>query len=130
MFKRLAPIVLVFLAVGTAAHAQYGGGRGGGHGGQGQPPPGNSGTPPAAPAPPPVKPPKPMNTIEITGVVQAVDPATKRVTITYDAVDELNWPRGTKEFAAYTADMLKPVSVGEKVRFKLDSDQIAEIGAF
>jgi len=134
MLKRLVPILLVFLAVGTAAHAQYGGGggggRGGGHGGQNQQPPSNSGTPPPAPAPPPPKAPKPMNTIEIVGVVQALDPATKRVTITYDANDELNWPRGTTEFGVYKVDVLKGVSVGEKVRFKLDSDQISEITAY
>ena len=54
----------------------------------------------------------------------------KTVTITYDANDELNWPRGTTEFGVYKVDVLKGVSVGEKVRFKLDSDQISEITAY
>lgn len=122
MPRRLIPILLLCLAVGTSAQAQFGGG-----GRQGQLP---SGSPPAKPATPPPKPPKPMNEIEIVGVVQAIDPDGKRVTITYDAVDELNWPRGTTQFGVYTADLLKGVSVGEKVRFKLDSDQISEIAAY
>lgn len=134
MLRRLVPILLLFLVVGTSAHAQYGGGSGGGrggHGGQGQQPSGNSSTPaPAAAAVPPPKAPKPMNRIQIVGVVQAIEPDTKRVTITYDANDELNWPRGTTQFGVYTADLLKGVSVGEKVRFTLDSDQISDIAAY
>jgi len=134
MFRRLVPILLLFLAVGTAAHAQYGGGSGGGRGGrggQGQQPSGSSsGTPAATPAPPPPKAPKPMNEIQIVGVVQAIDPDAKRVTITYDANDELNWPRGTTQFGVYTADVLKTVKVGERVRFTLDSDQISDIAAY
>jgi hypothetical protein len=134
MLRRLIPILLIALAVGTSAHAQFGGpgggGRGGGHGGQGQPPSDGNSPAPAPKAAPPPKPPKPMNRIQIVGVVQAIDPDSKRVTITYDANDELNWPRGTTQFGVYTADLLKGVSVGEKVRFTLDSDQISEIGAY
>ena len=121
MPRSLIPILFLCLVVGGSAHAQYSGGR------QGQLP---SGSPPPKPATPPPKPPKPMHEIEIVGVVQAVDPDGKRVTITYDANDELNWPRGTTQFGVYTADLLKGVSVGEKVRFKLDSDQISEITAY
>ena len=135
MFRRLVPILLLFLVAGTSAHAQYGGGAGGGghggHGGQGQQPSGNSSTTPAtAPAPPPPKAPKPMNEIQIVGVVQAIDPDAKRVTIAYDANDELNWPRGTTQFGVYTDDVLKTVKVGERVRFTLDSDRISEIAAY
>ncbi len=131
MFRRLAPVLLIFLAVGTTAQAQYGGGRGGGHGGQGQQPTGgSSGSPPTNATPPPPKPPKPMNQIQLVGVVQAVDPDARRVTIAYDANDELNWPHGTREFGVYKAELLKTVKVGEKVRFKLDSEQISEIAAF
>ena len=131
MFRRLAPILLIFLAVGTVAHAQYGGGHGGGHGGQGQQPSGDSSNPPptTAAAPPP-KPPKPMNQVQIVGVVQAIDADAKRLTIAYDAVDELSWPRGTMQFGVYKAELLKTVSVGERVRFKLDGQQIAEIAAY
>jgi Cu/Ag efflux protein CusF len=77
-----------------------------------------------APAP---KPPKPISQVVITGVVQAVDPAANQITITYEAVDELNWPRGTMPFSAYKPELLKGVTVGERVHFKLDSQQITEL---
>ena len=47
--------------------------------------------------------------------------------IAYDAVDELNWPRGTMPFSAYKPDLLKGITVGQHVRFKLDSQQITEL---
>ena len=47
--------------------------------------------------------------------------------ITNDAVDELNWPHGTMPFAVYKPDLLKSVTVGERVRFKLDSQRITEL---
>ena len=105
-------------------------GGGGGRGGQGQQPSDSSTPAPAVPAAPPPKAPKPMNEIQIVGVVQAIDPDGKRVTITYDANDDLNWPSGTTQFGAYTADLLKTVKVGERVRFTLDSDQISDIAAY
>jgi Cu/Ag efflux protein CusF len=68
-----------------------------------------------------------VNQIEIVGVVKAVDLDAKRITIAYEAVDGLNWPAGTMPFAVYQADLLKTVSVGERVRFKLDGQQISEL---
>ena len=47
-----------------------------------------------------------------------------------DAVDELNWPRGTMPFTVYKADLLKTVSVGERVRFTLDSQQINTLAPY
>ena len=73
------------------------------------------------------KPAKPENQIVIVGVVTAIDPDAQRITIAYEAVDELNWPRGTMPFAVYKADLLKTVTVGERVRFKLDSQRITEL---
>jgi hypothetical protein len=134
MLKRLVPLLIIASVAATSAHAQYGGGGGGGGrgggggGGHGHQPSSNSPDQPApAPAPPPPKPPKPMNTIEIVGVVQAIDASARRVTIAYDAVDELGWPHGTMQFGVYKADLLKTVKVGERVRFKLDSQQISEL---
>jgi Copper binding periplasmic protein CusF len=126
MTKRALPIVLLFLIAATAAHAQGGGH---GHGGQGPPSSGGSPTPQPAAVPPP-KPPKPENQIELVGVVQAIDPAGKRLTITYEANEELNWPRGTNQFGVYAADLLKGVTVGERVRFKLDDQQIAVLSPY
>jgi Cu/Ag efflux protein CusF len=60
-------------------------------------------------------------------VVDAIDLDAKRITIAYEAVDELGWPHGTMPFAVYKADLLKTVSVGERVRFKLDAQQITEL---
>ena len=131
MMRRLLPLLLlIFLVPAMAANAQYGPGSGSGrgHGGQGRSPSGGgSSGPTAAPAAPPVKPPKPTNQIEIVGVVQSLDPANERVTITYEPVDGLNWPAGTMPFTVYNADLLKTVTVGERVRFKLDAQQITEL---
>ena len=68
-----------------------------------------------------------MNQIEIVGVILAIDADANRVTIAYDAVDELNWPHGANQFGVYKKDLLKTVRVGERIRFKLDSQQIIEM---
>jgi Cu/Ag efflux protein CusF len=128
MSRPLTVGAVIVLVAAQIAHAQTGGGHGGGHRGQGKPPPSGS-----APAPTPASAPtvpKPENQIEIVGVVRAIDPAAKRITITYDAVDALNWPRGTMPFSVYQASLLRGVTVGEKVRFKLDSQRISELKPF
>lgn len=124
MPRRIVPLLVISLLAATSAHGQSGPGRG--HGGQGRPPSGGSSNPAFTTTPAP-KPPKPTNQIEIVGVVEAVDADAKRVTIAYEAVDELGWPHGTMPFAVYNDDLLKTVSVGERVRFKLDSQQITEL---
>jgi Cu/Ag efflux protein CusF len=106
------------------------GGGGGGHGHQGGKGghSGNSSAPaPSGPARPAEK---PVNQIEIIGVVKALDPATDRITIAYEPVDALNWPAGSMPFVAGKSAMLKSVTVGQKVRFKLESQQILEIKPF
>lgn len=70
---------------------------------------------------------KPVNEIEIVGVVRSIAPDTDRVTIAYDAVDGLGWPAGTMPFVVAKSALLKDVIVGEKVRFRLDSQQIADL---
>ena len=122
MHQRIVPLLAILLVAATSAHAQSGHG----HGGKGQSPSqGPSPTASTQTAAP--KPPKPVNQIEIVGVVKAVDLEANRVTIAYEAVEGLNWPAGTMPFTAYKADLLKTVSVGEKVRFKLDSQQITDL---
>jgi hypothetical protein len=117
-------LAVISLATASAALAQ------GGHGHRnsgGQTPsattPGGY-TPP--PAPPP-KPPTPLSQSEIVGVVKAIDPASARVTIAYEAVDARNWPAGTNSFTVYKTALLSNVTVGERVRFKLDDQQITEL---
>jgi Cu/Ag efflux protein CusF len=126
--KQLVLSVVITMVAGQIAHAQAGGGHGGGHRGQGKPSSGGS-TPVAAPAVAPTVL-KPQNQIEIVGVVRAIDLNAKRITIAYDAVDALNWPRGTMPFSVYRATLLQGVTVGEKVRFKLDSQRISELKPF
>jgi len=125
MRKPIVPVLMICLMAASAAHAQPAGGRG--HGGRGKPPSGG-----AAPGAGPASAPRPtlVNEIEIVGVVTAVDPASERITIAYDAVEALNWPAGTTPFAVSRTGLLKDVAVGEKVRFKLDSQQISDLRPF
>ena len=117
MPRRLTLILTVALLAASAAHAQFGGGgrRPGGGGPHG-----------AAPAPAP----KPVSDSDIVGVVQAIDPAASRVTIAYEPVEARQWPRGTMPFVVARPELLTGVSVGEKVRFKLDSQQIVALGPY
>lgn len=108
----------------------YGGGGHGGHRGQGsQPASSSSPTAPVTPARP-VKPPKPVSDAEIVGVVKAIDPAAGRITIAYEAIEARNWPPGEMPFTAYKSAVLKDVTVGEKIRFKLDGQQITELAPY
>ncbi len=118
------------LLTASAANAQFGGGHGGGGrggGGGGQPPNGSpangGGGPPAAKVVPP-------DQIDIVGVVQSIDPATDRITIAYQPVDALDWPAGSKPFEVAKSALLSGVTVGEKVRFRLESLQIYVLQPF
>lgn len=126
MRKITTAVLTIALAAATAAHAQGPGGRG--HGGGGKR---GSGTPPpaSADAPRPARQ-VPLNQIEIIGVVQAIDPAAERVTIAYEAVEALNWPAGAMPFAIGKPGLLGDVKVGEKVRFRLESQRIVELKSF
>lgn len=124
MFRFVVLLAVISLATASAALAQGGRGR---HNPSGQTPSSSStGTYTPPPAPPP-KPPTPLNQSEIVGVVKAIDPAAARVTIAYEAVDARNWPAGTNSFTVYKAALLNNVTVGERVRFKLDDQQITEL---
>lgn len=131
MSKRFVSILTLCAMMATAAHAQYGGGqRGGGGGGRGgrggrtQSPPSN---PTASPAP---AAPKPVGDIEIIGVIKAIDPANSRITIAYEPVEDLHWPAGTTPFVVSKTALFNGVTVGEKVRFKLDSQQISSLSPY
>ena len=96
---------------------------GGGHGGHGRG--GGHGGPPSAGAPaPPRAPDKPASQVDIVGVVKAVDQANGRITISYEEVEALNWPAGTMPFAVAKTALLQQATVGEKVRFRIDSQEI------
>jgi hypothetical protein len=129
MLKRMGLVLAVCLVAATSAHAQFGGGRGG-PGGRGGGAPGQDIPPPATSSSTPVPPPipiKPVSSIAFTGVIQAIDPEHDRVTIAYDEVEALSWPAGTMPFVVSKPALLKDATVGEKVRFKLQSQQIFEM---
>jgi len=142
--------LLLSLAIGLmaapAAHAQYGGGNMGGgggtmggggsgggggggghrHGGGGAAPGGGSSSGPRAPA----EKLTPVSDSDIIGVVQAVDSANGRITIAYEPVAARNWPAGVMPFAVAKPELLTGATVGEKVRFRLDSQQIVEMNPY
>jgi Cu/Ag efflux protein CusF len=123
-------LVICAMAAATVAEAQATGGGGGRHGrggGGGNGGGSRSTSSSSAPAPPPDK---PVNKIEIVGVVTAIDPKAGRLTIDYEAVEALGWPRGSMPFVVSKPNLIEGVSVGEKVRFKLESHQISELTRF
>ena len=124
MLKRAAPLFLICLVAANAAQAQSSGGRGHGGGRGGHPPGGSASAPRVAPAA------KPFAEPEIIGVVKVIDPDAGRITIAYEPVDALDWPAGTQPFVVSRTSLLKDLTVGEKVRFKLESQQIASIRPF
>ncbi|HZZ69151.1 MAG TPA: copper-binding protein [Phenylobacterium sp.] len=115
----------------TAASAQPGGGGGHGHGGGGGG--GGSGGGGSGGGPGPSAPRRaqtPVNQLQIVGVVKAIDPAAGRITIAYEPVEALNWPSGTQPFPVAKSALLNGVTVDEKVRFTLDSGEIATLKPF
>ncbi|MGH6967457.1 MAG: copper-binding protein, partial [Phenylobacterium sp.] len=124
MLKRAAPLLMICLMAASAAQAQSGGGRGHGGGGRGGHPQGGA-KPTAAGAPA-----KAFAQPEIVGIVKAVDLDAGRVTIAYEPVEALDWPAGTQPFVVSKAALLKDLTVGEKIRFQLESQQIAAIRPF
>lgn len=73
---------------------------------------------------------KPTNQVEMVGIVKAIDPQTQRFTIAYEAADELGLPAGMMPFPVSKAEILQSVTVGEKVRFKVESHQIYTLVPF
>jgi len=141
MTGRRALIVAIALLTSASAYAQTtgvdpsgagagsggfgGGGRHGGGRGNAQPSGPSSG--PVAAKTNVITADKPASKIEIVGVIKEIDRASGRITIAYDPVDELNWPRGVMPFPVAEDSVLTGATVGEKVRFKLDSHEIYEM---
>ena len=74
--------------------------------------------------------PSPFSEPEIVGVIQGIDADSGRLTIAYEPVEVMNWPAGTQPFMLSKLAMLKGLTVGEKVRFTLESQEIAAIRPF
>jgi Cu/Ag efflux protein CusF len=119
MWNRIFLSLMLGLTLTSAAQAQNTGGRGdrGDRSGGRSSPPSKSG-------------PTPVDKIEINGVVKSIDTAGDRITIAYDAVDALDWPPGTMPFAVSKPDLLNGIIVGEKVSFRLESQQIYDLRAY
>ncbi len=138
MLRRTMLALILTLAAGGVAHAQYGGGAGGGGGGRGGGHCGGRGggggrggwSKPADGPPGPAKTVTPANQVQIIGVVKAIDAENERLTIAYEPVDALNWPAGTQPFPVAKTALLNVASVGQTVRFSLDSGHISAITPF
>jgi Cu/Ag efflux protein CusF len=128
MLKRTIPVLMICLVAAPVAQAQSPGG--GGRGGHGGGRPGGSGGSPPASAPGSAAKPHPFKEPEIIGVIKAIDPASGRVTIAYEAVEALGWPAGTMPFAVSKTALLNAATVGQKVRFKLEDQQISDLKPF
>lgn len=134
MLKRFAPVLIALMAAGVA-HAQIGGGggggggghRGGGGGGGGG---GASGGSKPATASAPRRAQTPVNQLQFVGVVKAIDTETGRITIAYEPLEALNWPAGTQPFPVAKTALLTAATVGQKIRFNIDSGQISAISPF
>lgn len=127
MLKRAMPVLMICLIAASAAQAQMGGGGGRGHGGGGRGGHPQGGAKPTAPAATAAK---PFSQPEIVGVVKAIDAESGRITIAYEPVEALDWPAGTQPFAVSKSALLKDLTVGQKIRFQLESQQIAAIRPF
>jgi Cu/Ag efflux protein CusF len=135
MIRRSLLTVFLVLGLASSATAQMGPGGGGGMGGGrghgnrgGQP--SSSPSSDAKPSSGPSKPETPVTEVDIFGVIQAIDPQTQRITIAYEANDGLNLPRGETPFEVAKTDLMQGRTVGEKVRFRLDSHQISFIAPY
>lgn len=141
MSRRLALLTLILsLAADGAAEAQYGGGMGGGMSGGGlggggggrhggERPRQDQGDAPRPAAPAQIATGRQANLakVMIDGVITRIDTSAGRVTIAYDEVDALNWPRGTMAFGVERSGLLNGLSVGQKVRFHVESQTISAI---
>ncbi|MDY0164157.1 copper-binding protein [Desulfobotulus sp.] len=53
------------------------------------------------------------------GLVTALNPAAKSITLKHEPIRELNWPAMTMALALESPDLAKGLKVGDKVAFKL-----------
>jgi hypothetical protein len=119
------PLLIMLGALGfaTLAIAHPGGGDS-----QPAPRPASRSRPPVVP--PPATAPKKLGELEGVGVIRAIDPAAGRITIAYEPIEHLNWPSGTMPFRVGKTALLDGMTVGTKVRFRLESQEITALKAF
>ena len=66
---------------------------------------------------------------EGVGVVRAVNPKARTVTLDHEAIQSLGWPAMTMSFKVADAALLKGVAPGARVRFRLDGMTVVAITA-
>jgi Cu(I)/Ag(I) efflux system protein CusF len=59
------------------------------------------------------------------GVIEAVNASAGTVTISHQPIESLGWPAMTMPFKVANPDLLKHVTVGEKVEFALDGKDMS-----
>lgn len=67
--------------------------------------------------------------VEAVGVVRAIDAKAAKVTLAHEAIPALKWPPMTMAFKVADPTLLKGLSVGTKVRFKLQDQTIVALTA-
>ncbi|CAI07325.1 cation efflux system transmembrane protein [Aromatoleum aromaticum EbN1] len=65
-------------------------------------------------------------TYEAEGTFDAVDPATKTVTLTHGDIPALQWPAMTMDFAVASPDLVANLAPGTPVRFEFEQRQPGE----
>lgn len=71
-----------------------------------------------------------MSEIVGVGVVKGIDRSAGRVTIAYDPIDGMGWPAGVMPFTVTKSALLDGLTPGERVKFRLESQQISELKPF
>lgn len=67
--------------------------------------------------------------VEAVGVVRAIDAKAAKITLAHEAIPALKWPPMTMAFKVADPTLLKGLSVGTKVRFKLQGQTIVGLTA-
>jgi Cu(I)/Ag(I) efflux system protein CusF len=71
----------------------------------------------------------PSAPVEAVGVVRVIDAKAAKVTLAHEAIPALKWPPMTMAFKVADPTLLKGLSVGTKVRFKLRGQTIVGLTA-
>ena len=123
MKTRLATVLFVWsVAFAASAH----------DGSHGIPAPEPRSRPAPRASAPPIRaaPPVDLTKVEGVGIVRAIDTGAGRLTISYEPIAPLNWPAGTMPFVVGKTSLLTNVTVGQKVRFRIESQQIVDLRPF
>ena len=67
--------------------------------------------------------------VEADGVGRAIDAKAAKITLAHEAIPALKWPPMTMAFKVADPTLLKGLSVGTKVRFKLRGQTIVGLTA-